>query len=1304
MAFQAPDKNNRLADYFVICGLDPSGGLELETLSSDEAYENLAPLERPYRSRLLAHYPEDVVWNPFDEKAIRMLCMPAGLTFRTEKHITGPKYHTFIVTREDGSRCFGYALIMFEEVKDSNICCAIRTLQEMHLAEVTLKRHQYVGKASYTSSLPRSMKLGSRKLSLAEDTSDGSLYDMAKDKLFVSKCIAYVSQHQFMTAFRYLLLSLHERYRAPAPHELPVESYVFNVLYEISAPNLGQSSRFYFYPDSHFLLQRPSDQEIPLFEYSLRAFFGLFGVDTAVDLITCALLEHQILLCSKDHFLLVLVAESVTNLLFPFSWQHVYVPILPDSMQMFLDAPVPFIMGLHRRDVIGDMPRTEGNVCFVDIDAQKVRMPEDIPCFPDRTEFIRELKDVIKCYGATLNIDYLRQRVQHKDRGFQRKYSLTDLTEAGCFKDSGQTKNVPPVTPYPSRMKMALQPKSNNSKVGYQGAVGSYGDENGERLAVKKTSKLNAIEPSTLYAMSYVDDMKFNNAVREVFVNRFVQIFYSYEHFVLHAGKDLESWKSNRDSVHTFDKTTFLSDQPDTHVPFLSPFLETQMFATFVDCKILSSFGEISLAVRVFDSRIEKLKDQVGDTLVRAVKYQPCSTVEKSESALIQRVKRLDTASPKPGKLTNFRTLVPDCDYLTFPFLDEKLMNPESEPTKRLAINTKKKENASPKHVPSDPNMAQRLNRPRLNTYSSVMEMTPSMIATENWDFVDKLLKECKIRTKKMLVEKLSKEAVELGHNEGYVTGVEENTQIASLCDLLERVWSHGLYLKQGKSSLWSHLLYYQQRHERSDIGKRLSDVAETSPAFAWQVLRKRLEYLTAVNVELQSHSNLDSSRGRSMADRDLVAGNDCTPSLIFDMKNVLAMPELKSALGYARAWVRLSLEKKLLAKHLKELLSDGQLLETLYKRYAFLRNEDEREQFLYHLLSLNAVDFYCFTNTFTTTLVPYRVIISPSRKYSSSVPSSFWICTGGTLGDSGNVSATKSNLQMVFQRKNIGLLTTVRIGLDKTALNVKWLIDHIIVRNEVTGHMAKFPCGRWLGRGVDDGSVERLLVAEYAPTIGESHSSANISEYSTLPRTPQRCRSPSANRKSNELRFTTSEIQQMLGDSANSIVKYFFKPDKERGSMTMLLCGEMGLIFCIEQALMHGYSPLRLLRQPYLWSVFEKTDQFFRTELLGKTPMTGERHENVRMFCRSIGKINRSLHSLGKDGKFQVFAAISLRDRMLHKWLELISTCPIVDTMYERDSFIRDPILFRFMIAIIRSLDDYKIVLEPSLTKGIEL
>lgn len=49
----------------------------------------------------------------------------------------------------------------------------------------------------------------------------------------------------------------------------------------------------------------------------------------------------------------------------------------------------------------------------------------------------------------------------------------------------------------------------------------------------------------------------------------------------------------------------------------------------------------------------------------------------------------------------------------------------------------------------------------------------------------------------------MGQEAVELGHGEVSITGVEENTLIASLCDLLERIWSHGL---QSKQVDWSRL------------------------------------------------------------------------------------------------------------------------------------------------------------------------------------------------------------------------------------------------------------------------------------------------------------------------------------------------------------------------------------------------------------------------------------------------------------------------------------------------------------------
>ena len=43
----------------------------------------------------------------------------------------------------------------------------------------------------------------------------------------------------------------------------------------------------------------------------------------------------------------MLVAETLKCLLFPFDWNHVYVPIVPSAYLHLIEAPVPFIMGLN---------------------------------------------------------------------------------------------------------------------------------------------------------------------------------------------------------------------------------------------------------------------------------------------------------------------------------------------------------------------------------------------------------------------------------------------------------------------------------------------------------------------------------------------------------------------------------------------------------------------------------------------------------------------------------------------------------------------------------------------------------------------------------------------------------------------------------------------------------------------------------------------------------------------------------------------------------------------------------------------
>jgi len=50
---------------------------------------------------------------------------------------------------------------------------------------------------------------------------------------------------------------------------------------------------------------------------------------------------------SSQLSLLNLVCESALSLIWPLQWHYVYIPLLPSSLTDYLDAPTPFIMGVH---------------------------------------------------------------------------------------------------------------------------------------------------------------------------------------------------------------------------------------------------------------------------------------------------------------------------------------------------------------------------------------------------------------------------------------------------------------------------------------------------------------------------------------------------------------------------------------------------------------------------------------------------------------------------------------------------------------------------------------------------------------------------------------------------------------------------------------------------------------------------------------------------------------------------------------------------------------------------------------------
>merc|ERR1719431_1176823 len=107
-----------------------------------------------------------------------------------------------------------------------------------------------------------------------------------------------------------------------------------------------------------------------------------------------------------------------------------------------------------------------------------------------------------------------------------------------------------------------------------------------------------------------------------------------------------------------------------------------------------------------------------------------------------------------------------------------------------------------------------------------------------------------------------------------------------------------------------------------------------------------------------------------------------------------------------------------------------------------------------------------------------YQVRIFPSQRSGSSLSSaSLWLHLVGSHGETDYLQVPRGVIHFSFWARNLGVLTSLRIGHDNAGLTPNWLVEHVLVRNEFTGQVYKFPCGRWLGKNIDDGSLERYLV-----------------------------------------------------------------------------------------------------------------------------------------------------------------------------------------------------------------------------------
>jgi len=75
--------------------------------------------------------------------------------------------------------------------------------------------------------------------------------------------------------------------------------------------------------------------------------FKSLDVAGVIELFAQIALERKIIFVSQHKTLLTQVIVALSSFIFPLSWNHTLIPILPISMINVIDAPFPFLIGVQ---------------------------------------------------------------------------------------------------------------------------------------------------------------------------------------------------------------------------------------------------------------------------------------------------------------------------------------------------------------------------------------------------------------------------------------------------------------------------------------------------------------------------------------------------------------------------------------------------------------------------------------------------------------------------------------------------------------------------------------------------------------------------------------------------------------------------------------------------------------------------------------------------------------------------------------------------------------------------------------------
>ncbi|XP_065860701.1 DENN domain and WD repeat-containing protein SCD1 [Euphorbia lathyris] len=362
----------RIFEYFVVCGLGP----EIRDLDGNKGYHGVGVL---YQPSLLDQFPPDNHSPPPPQ--LPTCVLPAGVEFFSSgfdanNPSTFPRSYPIVLTEGDGSKIY-VSCIAFRDPVSEDIAEAYR--------------------------IPANS--------------------------FADKCICLVSRSPSFSVLRSALEEIFSLCFSPSGSSKPLWDVIAHMVSNVPLPTPGRDRVLFAIENCLLSVEAPPKDGLPHADISFQPLVQCLDVDNLIKFFTAVLLERRILLRSNKYSILSLASEAICHLIYPFRWQHVYIPLLFFSGVDYIDAPTPYMMGLHSGVDTSNLAMD--GVVVVDLEYNRISTTEEIPPIPEPE--LSSLRDEILkfLFPNVMGIDQMKAGV----------FSISEHP-TGCNKPWGEDHDI----------------------------------------------------------------------------------------------------------------------------------------------------------------------------------------------------------------------------------------------------------------------------------------------------------------------------------------------------------------------------------------------------------------------------------------------------------------------------------------------------------------------------------------------------------------------------------------------------------------------------------------------------------------------------------------------------------------------------------------------------------------------------------------------------------------------------------------------------------------------------------------------